>query len=208
MLPVGVTGLVLAGLVAAIMSSIDSTLNSSSTLILKDFVERPGRELDPRRLGRIGRLTTLGLMALAAAWAPRIAEFGGLFSYLQQAFSILVPPVAAIFLFGVFGRIGDGRAAVATLAVGHAAGLALFIATQAGWSPLHFTINVGIMTALSALVFWALGRGRPAPAGAEAAGLIYSRGMAREDDLPLWRRPTPLAVLVLALAAALVLAFW
>ena len=85
--PVGLAGLILAGLLAAIMSSVDSALNSASTLITVDFIQprRPG--LDARALARLGRIITLGLMVLAAVWAPMIDRFPGLFAYLQQTFA-------------------------------------------------------------------------------------------------------------------------
>lgn len=162
-LPAGLTGLVLAGLIAAIMSSIDSTLNSSSTLIVHDFIARPGVTLSPERRRNIGRATTLILMLIAIAWAPMIENFRGLWSYLQQAFSIVVPPVAAIFLVGAFSKTVTGSAALWTLAIGHGIGLALFVGGQFGIWPVHFTINVFLMTILSVILLFALSRGDAPP---------------------------------------------
>ena len=152
-LPVGVTGLVLAGLIAAIMSSVDSTLNSASTLVVHDFVMARKKDMSPKTVGRYGQVTTLILMVVAILWAPQIANFGGLWSYIQQAFSILVPPIAAIFLVGAFWRRGNGQGAFMALVGGHAIGLLVFIAAQFGLWPIHFTINVGIMTAVSTAIF-------------------------------------------------------
>ena len=208
-LPVGLTGLVLAGLAAAIMSSIDSTLNSSSTLIVKDFVETDARRLAPRTLRNLGRLVTLGLMTVAAIWAPLIDRFGGLFDYLQQAFSILVPPVAVLFLLGAFQRRGGGRTALRTLIAGHALGAALFVATQAGWWPYHFTINVGVMTAVSALIYLAHALAEPAPESARDDALVWRPGAleTREGDLPPLRRPSLQGLAILAVTAVMVAAF-
>ena len=208
MLPAGITGLVLAGLVAAIMSSIDSTLNSSSTLIIKDFVENDDRQLAPAKAKAWGRVTTLVLMAMAALWAPMIANFGGLFAYLQQAFSILVPPVVAIFLLGVFWHRGAGRAALGTLLIGHALGIALFAATQVGLWPLHYTINVGIMTAVSAAIFVALALTEPAPEQDRIRGVRHIARAAEEDDLAWYHRPRLQGFAILALTAVIVLTFW
>ena len=208
LLPAGLTGLVLAGLTAAIMSSIDSTLNSASTLVIKDFVERPGRRLDPDAAGRWGRWTTLGLMAFAAVWAPQIAHFGGLFDYLQQAFSILVPPVAAVFLFGALSRRRSRRAPLATLGAGHAAGLALFVAGELGWWPLHFTINIGIMTALSAALFVWIDR-RDAETREPEGELIWTRAILdRAAGRRWWANPFLQGAGVLALTAWMLVAFW
>jgi SSS family solute:Na+ symporter len=210
MLPVGVTGLVLAGLVAAIMSSIDSTLNSSSTLLLHDFVQREDKEIEPSRMARYGRMTTLGLMVLAAVWAPQIARFEGLFSYLQQAFSIVAPPVVAIFLFGIFSIRGGVRTAVGTLAIGHALGLALFVASQLGWWPLHFTINVGIMAVVSAVAFLALATREAALDDETAERATWIAGGPREStaDLPIYARPSVQGLVLVGITVVMVVAFW
>ena len=208
-LPAGLTGLVLAGLIAAIMSSVDSTLNSSSTLIVHDFLRVQERGVDARRVRWIGTGVTLILMLVAIAWAPLIARFGGLWSYLQQAFSILVPPVVAIFLLGALTRRVTGRAAFLTLAIGHAVGLGLFIATQVGIWPLHFTINVGIMTGLSAVLALALSRGKPDPDRME--GTVWRPGFAGGEgaygapvraDVRLW------SALLVAGMVAILAGFW
>lgn len=91
-LPIGITGLVLAGLISAILSSIDSTLNSASTLITMDFVKPKNPNITNEQTARIGRITTLVLMVVAVLWAPNIANFEGIFAYIQQAFSYIVPP--------------------------------------------------------------------------------------------------------------------
>jgi len=78
-----------AGFLAALMSQIDSTLNSASTLVTMDFVKVRRPQLDERQLLRIGRVTTAVFMALAAAWATRIEQFGSLFRYLQNVLAYI-----------------------------------------------------------------------------------------------------------------------
>ncbi|TVQ54525.1 MAG: hypothetical protein EA355_11645 [Rhodobacteraceae bacterium] len=207
MLPIGLTGLVLAGLIAAIMSSIDSTLNSSSTLIVKDFVEQPGRTLSPKRARLIGRATTLTLMVVAALWAPMIAEFGGLFSYLQQAFSVLAPPVTAVMLLGIFQRRGAGRAAFLTLLIGHALGAAFLAANLLGLWPLHYTITAGMMAFVSAALFLTLARRDEEPSAEALEGLIHAPKAHEDRDLPILARPRVQAAAILAATAVIVAAF-
>lgn len=210
-LPVGLTGLVIAGLVAAIMSSVDSTLNSSSTLIVHDFVTSPDQPPAPRQARRWGTITTLVLMTLAVSWAPAIANFGGLWSYLQQAFSILVPPVAAIFLVGALWPRATARGALAALVVGHAAALGLFVLTQMGVWPLHFTINVAVMTALSALVLVGVSLAGPAPAPATLERAIWRPQLARPPEqrtAPWWADVRLHAVLVAVGMLAILIGFW
>ena len=152
MLPVGVTGLVLAGLIAAIVSSVDSTLNSASTLTVHDFVLEARPDTPREKIGTYGKIATLVLVIVAILWAPQIANFGGLWVYLQQAFGILVPPIVAIFLVGAFWRRANGTGAIRTLGLSHGVGLLLFVAGQFDPWPVHFTINVGIMTVFSVAV--------------------------------------------------------
>jgi len=152
-LPAGLTGLVLAGLIAAIMSSVDSTLNSSSTLLVNDFLTRPENEPEPEEAKKWGTRATLGFMVLAIVWAPFIQYFGGLWDYIQQAFSVLVPPLVVCFTLGALWPRGTATAAFWTLISGHILGLAIFVLNQMEVWPLHYTINVTIMTVVSAAIF-------------------------------------------------------
>ncbi|MEM9881063.1 MAG: sodium:solute symporter, partial [Pseudomonadota bacterium] len=152
-LPAGLTGLVMAGLIAAIMSTVDSTLNSSSTLLVKDFLSRPDKDLTAQQQKSWGSTSTLGFMAFAILWAPFIERFGGLWDYIQNAFSVLVPPLVVCFTLGALWRRGTATAAFWTLIGGHAVCLAVFILSQSGIWTLHFTINVALMTALCAVIF-------------------------------------------------------
>jgi SSS family solute:Na+ symporter len=203
LLPAGLAGLVIAGLMAALMSSIDSTLNSASTLLTLDFVQPRRRDLTHRQLLWIGRGTTLAFMLLASAWAPLIQYFPGLFSYLQQMLSYIVPPFVAIFLVGLFWR-GLGRsAAFWTLPIGHGICLASFLLERAGVLRLHFTIMAGLLTAVCAalcvLLSFAIGKEeggeRLAPPPVETPGVW-------------WRDTRWQGAAVAALTLTVVVSFW
>lgn len=152
-LPVGIVGLVLAGLISGIMSSVDSTLNSASALIVVDFIKARKPSITEHAMARYGRRCTLTLMLFAALWAPQIANFGGLWVYLQQMFAIIVPPVAIIFLLGVFYRRGNGHGAFWTLIAGTLLGILMMGLRVSGWWSLHYLITVGLALAFSAAVF-------------------------------------------------------
>lgn len=158
--PVGVAGLVLAGLLAAIMSSVDSALNSASTLITVDFIQPRRPALSGVAMARLGRSLTLGLMLLAALWAPMIDHFPGLFAYLQQTFAYVTPPLVAIFLLGLWWPQLSATAAWRALILGHAVSVGWFVASQLGWATLHFTLVAAALLALTAgaaVLFQALG---------------------------------------------------
>jgi SSS family solute:Na+ symporter len=156
--PPGLAGLLIAGLLAAIMSSVDSTLNSASTLIMVDFVKPARPSISSQAIARLGRYCTLILMVIAALWAPMIDRFPGLFAYLQQTFAYVTPPLVAVFLIGVCSVRVSANAAWRGLISGHMLSLVVFIAAQLGWHAVHFTIVAGLLCAATALLtmFWHL----------------------------------------------------
>lgn len=167
--PVGVAGLILAGLLAAIMSSVDSALNSSSTLISVDFLQPRRPDWDARQMARTGRVVTLSLMAVAALWAPMIDRFPGLFHYLQQGFAYVASPLVAVFLLGSFSRGLGARAALRATVTGHLVSAVWFAAAQLGWIGIHFTIVAGILVAITvvAAAAWQWIDGRAGAQGAD-----------------------------------------
>ena len=209
-LPVGLVGLVLAGLISAIMSSVDSTLNSASTLLVVDFIKTKNREITDQQMVKYGRIATLILMAVAAFWAPMIANFGGIWSYLQQMFSIIVPPIAVIFLVGVFFKRGNKHGAFWTLILGTLAGVVLFVLGQYGYWPLHFTYNVGIMSLVSALIFIGISLASAAPDPKQIELYTYRKELISMDNAGLpWHKNylNWIGLLVIAIGA-LVYVFW
>ena len=126
LLPVGLRGLVVAGLLAALMSSLSSLFNSCSTLFTVDIYAkiRPGAA--ERTLVRVGRIATAVVVLLGLVWIPivRANIFGALYEYLQSVQAYLAPPITAVFFLGVFwGRI-NSRGAVAGLIIGFFLGMA------------------------------------------------------------------------------------
>lgn len=178
-LPIGLTGLVIAGLVAAIMSTIDSTLNAASTLVMYDFVKADERGWSPQRIVLFGRLTTVAFIVVAAFWPLVIRDFPGLFNYIQQVFSYAVPPIAAVFLLGLFWPRMTGPAAIATLVLGHAVGasvLAWKIWTQGQGVPdgmPHFTIVAGLTTLFCLIVGVVGSLLTPRPGAEHVEGILW-----------------------------------
>lgn len=210
LLPVGVVGIVLAGLIAAIMSTIDSTLNSASTLITIDFIKPNRPNLTPEQTGRIGRITTIVLMLFAAGWAPMIRYFPGLWSYIQSVLSYLVPPVVAIFLLGVFWPRTNGNGAFATLIGGHVLSLAVFVLSQLGFIDLHFTIIAGILTALciGLLVATSLMLGE-APDSEKTDDLTWTHRAVQVAEPTAWYTDYRVhSVVVLGFTTAMIVFFW
>jgi SSS family solute:Na+ symporter len=221
-LPVGMVGIVLAGLISAIMSSVDSTLNSASTLVVVDFVKPNNPNLSDQEILKYGRITTLVLMLVAAFWAPNIAHFEGLWSYLQKMFSIIVPPVAVIFLVGVFYKRGNGDGSFWTLVIGTILGVLLFVVTDtAPWEAImgegtekllnfHYTTNVGIMTALSAIIFVVISNLTPAPDPEQVKLLTFRRALLADgmEGLPWYKDYRFHMLLLVMLMTVIMIYFW
>lgn len=193
--PPGVAGLMLAGLLAAIMSSVDSALNSASTLVIADFVQPRRPALSAIALARLGRYTTLGFMALAALWAPQIQHFPGLFAYLQQAFAYVTPPLVAVFALGLLWRGLAADAAWRALLCGHALSAGWFVATQLGWVGLHFTIVAGLL--FVATVFFAV-----------VGQLLAGSALMVVAERARWRAPRETVLGAILLAGATLLLVW
>ncbi|MGB1448821.1 MAG: sodium:solute symporter [Flavobacteriaceae bacterium] len=181
-LPSGLVGLVLAGLISAIMSSVDSTLNSSSTLVVVDFIQPKYPKLGSKELLKYGRISTFILMTIAALWAPMIENFGGIWMYLQQMYTIFVPPIVVLFLVGVFDKRGNGYGAFMTLVLGTLLGVLLFMMHQVNVWPIHFIITAGIVVGISALIFMVFSRMAPSPSQEIIDQYTFSKALINQDN--------------------------
>ncbi len=154
LLPVGLRGIMLAALAAAILSSLESIYNSAATLFTMDFVKHYRPRLSETHLVRTGRVATIGFMALSALWAPQIASFPSLWQYLQSILSYITPPVVVVFVLGIFWRRGTAAAATATLSSGILMGIAGWYLNEIqGFYQIQFLYACGLMTLLCGLVF-------------------------------------------------------
>ncbi len=128
LLPTGLRGLVVAGLLAALMSSLSSVFNSCSTLITVDVYQRYFPEATEKKLVAVGRWATAGLVVLGIAWIPMLQLLeGGLFQKLQSLQSYISPPIAAVFLLGVFWKRLNATGAKYALISGAVIGAARLI---------------------------------------------------------------------------------
>ena len=205
-LPVGVVGIVMAGLISAIMSTVDSTLNSASTLVVVDFIKPAKPDIAPKTIATYGRITTVIIMLIAAVWAPFIADFGGLWNYLQQMFAIIVPPIATLFLVGVFYKKANGTGAFVTLLAGFALGVGLFLLRQAGVVDIHFSVGVGVMFAVCTVILFVTSQ---FGAQKDVESLVYQPGMMAPAAPCNWYSDYRVycGLLVLAMGAILI-GFW
>jgi SSS family solute:Na+ symporter len=126
LLPVGLKGVMAATLLAALMSTIAAALNSSATLVAVDIVKRINPTVSDKKQIRIGRYAAVVVMILAMAWSTQGDKFSSIFEAINKIAAAIAPPVAVVFLFGVFSKRGTRQAAFVTLLSGLVLGIVSF----------------------------------------------------------------------------------
>lgn len=122
-LPVGVRGIVVAGLLAALMSSLAGVFNASSTLFTMDFYRRMRPNVSEQHLVWMGRVATTAMVIIGLAWIPVIKGGRGLYDYLQGVQSYLAPPIFVVFFFGVFNKRLNKQGCLSAMLTGFGLGL-------------------------------------------------------------------------------------
>ena len=192
-LPTGVRGIVVAGLLAALMSSLAGVFNACSTLFTIDFYAkfRPGAT--QAQLVWIGRVATVVMVLIGLAWIPVIQGARGLYEYLQGVSAYIGPPIVTVFFFGVFIKRLNGPGALAALLVGSAMGLFRLIVDtpvslglrgyEQGYPPgsllwvvnnIYFQYWSLLIFVVSALTMFAVSYATAAPSAAQIQGLTFS----------------------------------
>ncbi len=119
LLPVGLTGIMFAALFGAVMSSLDSMLNSAATIFTIDLYKRHLRpDMPSRRVVTVGRVATGILVLIGCLWAPIVASAGSVFQYIQMFWGFISPGIVAAFLFGLFSPRTPPSAAIGAMILG------------------------------------------------------------------------------------------
>jgi solute:Na+ symporter, SSS family len=122
-LPVGIRGIVVAGLLAALMSSLAGVFNACATLFTIDLYAKYNPGAGEKKLVRVGRTATFVMVLIGMAWIPIIQGSKGLYDYLQSVQGYLAPPIFVVFFLGVFWKRMNAAGCLAALLVGFALGL-------------------------------------------------------------------------------------
>ena len=225
LLPAGLRGLVVAGLLAALMSSLSSLFNSTATLFTVDIYEKLRPKATEQQIVAVGRMATGVVIVLGLIWIPimpAVSE-GGLYQYLQNVQSYLAPPITAVFLLGIFNQRVNSRGAVWGMGLGFVLGMtklglqAVFGAGKienpallAAIADLNFLYFSGLLFLICLGVIIVFSRGEAAPEPAQLRGLTLAH-MDREAVRASWDRKDVIAtVVVLGLVATVYLyfSFW
>ncbi|MCK0157159.1 sodium/solute symporter [Cellulophaga sp. F20128] len=118
LMPIGLKGLMVAALLAAVMSSVAAALNSCSTLIVYDVFDKIKPNLSDTAKINIGKITGVVVLVLAVIWSPFLGSLGAIFALINQMFSIFAPSIVAVFVWGILSKKGTANAAFYTLIFG------------------------------------------------------------------------------------------
>ncbi len=128
LVPVGIKGLIIAALLAALMSSVGAAINSTSTLFSMDIVKRLRPKTTDKGLVIAGRIAGIVVMILAIIWSINANKLGNTIIYTVNSLGAMIaPPIAAVFLFGMFWKRGTAKAANLTFATGLVIGIFFFL---------------------------------------------------------------------------------
>ena len=225
LLPAGLRGLVVAGLLAALMSSLSSLFNSTATLFTVDIYEKLRPKATQRQIVAVGRLATGVVIVLGLIWIPimpAVSE-GGLYQYLQNVQSYLAPPITAVFLLGLFNQRVNSRGAVWGMGLGFTLGMtklalqAVFGAGKienpallAAIADFNFLYFSGVLFLLCLAIIVGFSRGAAPPQPEQIRGLTVAT-IDRDAVRQSWNRNDVIGTaVVLGLVAAVYLyfSFW
>ncbi|MFD0857881.1 sodium:solute symporter [Roseovarius aquimarinus] len=219
LMPIGLRGLIMAALIAAIMSSLDSALNSAGTLVTLDFVKPFKPDLEEETYVKIGKVVTGVCMVIGAIYAPMIAGFESLFSYFQSSLSYIIPPIVVVYVLGLFIPWLNGNGAFWTILFGLVVGIPIFIAKEVfdvwanmGLPEIHYTIMSTIMMFIAIGLHVGISAATRAPDKEGIDKLIWSGKEAREEllqlDSPIWLDRTLLSILLIICMGGMIWWFW
>ncbi|PXA05017.1 sodium:glucose symporter [Coraliomargarita sinensis] len=183
LLPVGVRGLMAAGLLAALMSTIAAALNSVATLTAEDIFKRLRPEAADHELVKVGRITAAVVIVLAMLWSSQGAKFGSIFEAINKIPMAFAPGITTIFLFGVFWKRGNRQGAMAALMFNVFIGLIYLcidipLVGTTQWINKELGIpfmQVGwYLFLLSSVIYVTVSLLTPAPAAEKTEGLCWS----------------------------------
>jgi len=220
-LPIGVRGIVVAGLLAALMSALAGVFNASSSLFTMDFYSKLRPRATQAQLVWVGRVATVVMVIIGLLWIPVIQGGRGLYDYLQGIQAYLAPPIFVVFFFGIFMKRLNGTGCLATLLTGFAMGLfrlavdtpvKLMGTTYAEGSFLWIVNNIFfqyyslLITVVCILVFIIVSYATKQPDYAKIGGLTYSTLTAedRRASRATWTtKDVVLSLLLIALIIAI-----
>ncbi|RNC65974.1 sodium:solute symporter [Proteiniphilum sp. X52] len=226
LLPAGVRGLVVCGILAALMSSLASLFNSSSMLFTIDFYKRFKPNTSEKKLVVIGQVATVVIVILGVLWIPIMRSVGDvLYAYLQDVQSVLAPGIAAAFLLGVTWKRASAKGGMWALISGMVIGLTrlganVFYSNAANpsqnlFKAVFYDINwlffCGWMFLFCIIVVIVVSLFTQAPSPAKIQGLVFGTATAgqRAETRASWNKWDIIhTMVILGITVAFYIYFW
>ena len=178
-LPVGVKGIVVAAMLAALRSTVSGALNSIATVFCYDIYKMLRPESSDRKLVAVGRITTLVAIILAMLWAPQISKFGSILEGNTAMICYIAPGITTVFLGGVFWKRASARGAFITLCAGTVMGFVVFMLDWfneiTGWEYSFMMASFWLFLFCSAILV--------------VTSLIFPQKQTAEIDNLVWKNP-------------------
>ena len=213
LLPVGIRGLMAAGLLAALMSTIEAALNSTATLTAEDIVKRLRPNTTDRQLVTIGRVTAGVVIVLAMLWSTQGAKFGSIFEAVNKIPMAFAPGITTVFLWGVFWPRGNKQGAMAALVTNVILGfiyLAIDIPLIGDKQIIAQGLGIPFMQVgwylflISTAAYFIVSLATPAPAPEKVEGLCWTKPLdALRGKMEGITDPRLMAAILLAIMVAL-----
>ena len=231
LLPVGLRGLVVGGLLAALMSSLSSLFNSCASLFTVDIYEKIRPNRSEKELVHVGRIATGVIVGLGMLWIPVMYKVagGGLYKYLQSVQGYLAPPITAVFLLGLFWKRINSQGAIWGLCSGFVLGMVKLTiqaiygtvdvgkltnpAFLAAIGDFNFLYASGVLFVISIVIVVVVSLMTAAPSEEKVAGLTYATvsGADKADykaGIGLWDILGTVVTLALVIGMYLYFSFW
>lgn len=226
MLPIGLRGLVLAGMLSALMSALASLFNSTATLFTVDFYKRLRPQSTEKHLVNVGRVATAGVIVLGMLWIPFLQDLGKgqLYTYLQLVQSLLAPSIAAVFMLGIFANGVTPKSGLVGIITGFVVGMLRlvfqamhevyhiewpgFIQMLVDINWLYFSFMLFVFTCL---VIFAVSMVTPKAPPEQIAGITYKTATAEQlaeerDSYGFWEIFH--TVVIVGIIAGIYIYFW
>ena len=187
LLPLGLVGLVMAALLAAVMGAMSSVFNSASTLVTLDFYKKLRPEASDAQLVNFGRIATGAMVLLGLLWVPFIHLLSAqLYIYLQSVQAYISPPIAVCFIFGILWTRVNGQGAISSLLSGFVLGALRFVlevldkSRHFEWGAVRWLVDMNFlhyaifMFVVCTVVLVGVSLLYPAPDRKKLAGLTFA----------------------------------
>lgn len=222
LVPRGMQGLIIVGILGAVMSTVSAFLNSISTLITYDVYKKWfNQNADNKKLVKVGMWSTFLLMVFSIFYAPLIGKMGGIFIYFQSLSTYMAVPVATCFLFGMFWKRTTSLASIVVLIVGIPLGALIqlwlipgifsgAVVTRYGLD--NFYVVGGITQLFCTAIMMAVSLRSPAPDYQAIRPYLWSKGMlylpSAENKRPLLQKVELWWAILLAVYIFLYIKWW